>query len=432
MDTFQGSIADNLIENTPLDNTFQLVGNIAPTETAQGNVFATAAASNAALVSGFKAGDNLAGLTAATGGLFSPPGFTTVGNIVAPLTQEWNFEVQKSFGNSTALILNYVGSHGTHETVAFNGINGFCPAAVCPNGWPGLPATQPDGRFATVTDIRTVGISHYNGLSASIQHRFAHGLQLQGNYLWGHSLDEVSNGGLNPFILNGYGNSILNPINDNNLRSSYGNADYDVRQSFSANYVYEIPKGPTAFLKGWQLSGTVFARSGFPFTAVNTAASGELNGLGYGGQVFATYAGGSNYPHCSGPSGTLDGGINPCIPVASFPDFVNTTVGAANQLNTGIVNQRRNQFFGPHYFDTDMTVMKYTQVPHWETAKVGLGVQFFNLFNHPNFASPVNDIGNPDFGQVRSTVNPPTSILGSFLGGDASVRLIQLTAKFNF
>ncbi len=79
-----------------------------------------------------------------------------------------------------------------------------------------------------------------------------------------------------------------------------------------------------------------------------------------------------------------------------------------------------------------MTIMKYTQIPHWETAKLGIGAQFFNLLNHPNFAAPVNDIGSPDFGQVRSTVNPPTSILGSFLGGDASVRLIQLTAKFNF
>jgi hypothetical protein len=96
------------------------------------------------------------------------------------------------------------------------------------------------------------------------------------------------------------------------------------------------------------------------------------------------------------------------------------------------MNQRRNQFYGPHYFDTDMTIMKYTAIPHWETAKFGIGAQFFNLFNHPNFASPVNNVANPQFGQVLSTVNPPTSILGSFLGGDASVRLIQLTAKFNF
>ena len=109
-----------------------------------------------------------------------------------------------------------------------------------------------------------------------------------------------------------------------------------------------------------------------------------------------------------------------------------TGAGASNQLQTGIVNQTRNQFSGPHYWDTDMTLMKYTQMPKWETAKLGIGVQFFNLFNHPNFASPVNDLNSPHFAQVRSTVNPPTSILGSFLGGDASTRLIQLTAKFNF
>jgi hypothetical protein len=80
-----------------------------------------------------------------------------------------------------------------------------------------------------------------------------------------------------------------------------------------------------------------------------------------------------------------------------------------------------------------MTIMKYTRIPHWETAKLGIGAQFFNLFNHPNFQSPINNVNNTgSFGDVLGTVNPPTSILGSFLGGDASTRLIQLTAKFNF
>jgi Carboxypeptidase regulatory-like domain len=454
MDTFQGSIADSLIQNAPLDNIFEVFGNLSPTETTQGNAFATAAASNAALVAGFNSGANLTALQNATGGLFSPPSFTTVGHVVAPMTQEWNFEIQKSFGNSTSLIVNYVGNHGIHETMGFNNLNAFCPTSdvfgngiYCPNGFAGISATQPDARFLTVNDIRTVGISHYNGLNVTVQHRFAHGLQLQGNYQWGHSLDEVSNGGLNPFIFNGYGNSLLNPVNDNNLRQfNYGNADYDVRHSFSANYVYEIPKGPTAFLKGWQLSGTVFARTGFPYTAIDTAASGDLSGYGYGGPVFANYNG-SGHPGCSGPKGSLDQGIIPCISTSGFTDIAaGQTINSATgnpygpdgaQLGeipgyAGGINQRRNQFYGPHYFDTDMTVMKYTQMPHWETAKVGVGVQFFNLFNHPNFASPVNDISNPNFGQVRSTVNPPTSILGSFLGGDASVRLIQLTAKFNF
>jgi hypothetical protein len=69
-----------------------------------------------------------------------------------------------------------------------------------------------------------------------------------------------------------------------------------------------------------------------------------------------------------------------------------------------------------------------------ERASLGFGVQFFNLFNHPNFDQPINDIsnGNNQFGLIQRTVNTPTSILGSFLGGDASPRLIQLKAQFKF
>jgi hypothetical protein len=184
-------------------------------------------------------------------------------------------------------------------------------------------------------------------------------------------------------------------------------------------------------LKGWQLSGTLFTRSGLPYTVVNTGASNELGGLGYGAAVYANYAGPASTPVCNSP-GSVSAG--PCLSSSLFPDVA---AGGANgpaqaQLNTGTENQRRNQFFGPHYFDTDMTVMKYTNIPHMETAKLGVGVQFFNLFNHPNFEGPVNDVNNASFGHVLDTVNTPTSILGSFLGGDASPRLIQLTVKFNF
>ena len=76
--------------------------------------------------------------------------------------------------------------------------------------------------------------------------------------------------------------------------------------------------------------------------------------------------------------------------------------------------------------------MKNTKLPKWESANLGIGLQFFNLFNHPNFNLPSNDITNPFFGTVQATVNPPTSILGSFLGGDASARLIQVKAQFTF
>ena len=194
------------------------------------------------------------------------------------------------------------------------------------------------------------------------------------------------------------------------------------------NYVYELPKGPTALLKGWQLSGTLFARSGLPYTVVNGGASGILSSFGYGSAAFANFSG-TSAPSCNSPSSVTSG---PCLSASSFPDLAAGGNVGQNQLNSGTELQRRNQFFGPKYFDTDMTVMKYTQIPHWETGKLGLGAQFFNLFNHPNFESPVNDINNGSFGHVLDTVNTPTSILGSFLGGDASPRLVQLTLKLNF
>ncbi len=444
MDTFPGQIADSLSENAPVYNLFEnnfgpAVGGtfgsyqaLAPGQGAvaalgiAGNGFDTQAAANSTFNSAFASGGTLASILASDP-LFAPPNFDNAGKIHAPITYEWNFEIQHQIGNSTSISLNYVGNHGTHQTVFENGINGYCPTVVCTNGWLNLPAAQPDARFGTVAEIQTVANSNYNGLSLSFQHRFNAGLQFQVNYSYSHALDEISNGGFNGFG----GQSILSPVVDGNLKAfNYGNADYDTRHYVSANYVYEIPKGPTPFLKGWQLSGTLFARSGLPYTVVNSAVTNTLGGFGYGGPAFATIAGNS-YPGCSGPGGTEDGGFNPCINTSLFPDFSNVN-GPSNQLLTNITNQRRNQFFGPHYFDTDMTIMKYTAIPRLETAKIGVGAQFFNLFNHPNFANPVNDINNSLFGDVISTVNPPTSILGSFLGGDASTRLIQLTVKINF
>jgi hypothetical protein len=471
MDTFPGQVADSLSSNTPVLNAFpfNIFNNLSPQQVANGgNVFSTASISNTALTQGFNSGQTLSQIQTAAGeagGVFAPPGFNNVSAINAPEYWEWNFEVQHAIGNNTSFIINYVGNHGYHETAFFNNQNAFCPGSVCPAGFPGLPTTQPDQRFGTVNQIETAAVSNYNGLTFTAQHRFGYGLQMQFNYTWSHALDEISNGGFNGFIANngsiGRVGSLLNPINDNNLSQfNYGNADYDTRQYVSMNYVYELPKGPTMLLKGWQLSGTLFARTGLPYTVVNTGASSILSGMGYGSAVLANYAGPSSHPVCNSPSSTTSG---PCLSASVFPDIAAgqaidpATVSAQNPngsaygpgqaqlgyLTSGVTgtgpgyapgtqSQRRNQFSGPHYFDTDLTIMKYTKIPHWESAKLGIGAQFFNLFNHPNFEGPVNDINSGNFGNVLDTVNTPTSILGSFLGGDASPRLIQLTMKFNF
>ena len=117
----------------------------------------------------------------------------------------------------------------------------------------------------------------------------ANGL-FQVNYTYGHALDEVSNGGPAQFTA---GSSEF-PQDPFNLRGSYGAADYDVRHSFNANYVWQLPvktmlhgRGPDYLVKGWQVSGTIFARTGFPYTVIDLAESGNLARNNFDGTIYS-------------------------------------------------------------------------------------------------------------------------------------------------
>ncbi len=433
-DSFPATIADSLLNNPPFNNFFQ-VGQapLAPGET--GNQSTLAAQANSAFVQDFATGQTLAQIQAANP-LFVPPSFTNATRrIIAPQYQEWNLEFQQGFGRATTLSLNYVGNHGVHEAVQNPGLNAFCdgvtptPASSClaslgSTAFAGLPTAPIDPRFGTVTEVATMANSNYNGLTASLRHQF-HSLQVQANYTWSHALDEVSNGGFLQYTLD-TNISVLSPQNPFNLRQyNYGNADYDTRHYFSMNYVWQIPRfwGPAAIFGDWTVSGTIFARTGLPFTVVDGNATSILAANNFGGSalndngafIFANYLGGA-------PSQCNSNAVNtPCLTTAMFSPAM-----------SGLGQQRRNQFYGPNYFDTDFTVMKNFKIPRWESGRLGLGVQFFNLFNHPNFDQPVGDVSNPQFGLINTTVSTPTSILGSFLGGDASPRLIQLKATLSF
>ncbi len=246
-------------------------------------------------------------------------------------------------------------------------------------------------------------------------------LLLQFNYTYSHALDEISNGGILGFNA---GQSILSPTNPHNLKQNYGNSDYDSRHNLTASYVLTIPywHGPHVLTDGWIASGTVFHHTGFPFTVTDSTVSNAITN--YGSRIFAKQL--RNVSMCGGPSifNFATGGGNPC-PIVNPRNY--TTPTAFGQ-------QMRNQTYGPAYTDTDLSILKTFGIPKWSSANVQLGAQFFNILNHPNFASPSSDINpsNSTAGFITSTVNTPTSILGSGLGGDASPRLIQLKGVFTF
>lgn len=428
-DSFPATVVDNFSENPPLFNQFIVTGALAPGT--PGNMFTTAINSNSAFTSGFASGGTLASIQAADP-FFSPPGVeSSLNRIRQPRYQEWNLQVEQNVGWNTVLSANYVGNHGIFEGILDEGLNAFST-----HGFGGLPAAPPDPRFSTVTTILSGAVSNYNGLVASLNHSFNRGLAFGLNYTWSHSLDEVSNGGLLPFSATTV-TSPLTTFNPFNIRANYGNSDYDVRHYFSANYVWDnalrhlFRWGPNQVFGGWTFSGTLFARSGLPFSVVDSAISGGLNGQNLGGATLAQIVGPTTSGSCGKSNATPNattGIVGTCLNPAGFAD--------PTSLN---FNQERNQFRGPNYFDTDFTVQKAIKLR--ERLQLAFAVQFFNLFNHPNFDLPVNDFaaraapgaanaGN--FGTITRTVNTPTSILGSFLGGDASPRLIQLKASLKF
>jgi hypothetical protein len=244
---------------------------------------------------------------------------------------------------------------------------------------------------------------------------------VQANYTWSHALDEISNAGFLPYNFN-TNESVLNAQDPFNLRRyNYGNADYDTRNYFSLNYVWTTPvfRGWVGAIADWTVSGTVFARSGLPFTVIDSTASGVLAGFNYGAiggtSIFA------NQVNPAPISCNRSAVTTPCFTTAQFTPATN-----------GFGSQRRNQVYGPNFFDTDLTLTKNFKFPRWEGANLGIGFQFFNLFNHANFDQPNGDVQNPQLGLSTLTANTPTSILGSFLGGDASPRIIQVKASLSF
>lgn len=74
----------------------------------------------------------------------------------------------------------------------------------------------------------------------------------------------------------------------------------------------------------------------------------------------------------------------------------------------------------------------YKAIPLAEKYRLIVGISFFNMLNHPNFAPPVDNISSGAFGQIQSTVSQPTSPYGDDAGSAVSGRVIQTLVKLSF
>jgi hypothetical protein len=196
-------------------------------------------------------------------------------------------------------------------------------------------------------------------------------------------------------------------------------------------------------LNGWQVSGSVFWRSGLPFSVLSAPYSANGNGIvnGSGAEFASVVPNAPLYEHNPIPGVTQPGSIqwlNPNAFVSSVDPSTGACLDGDTPQNCQFGTLGRNALRGPDFFWSDFYLTKWFALS--ERVKLRLEAQFFNVFNHANFALP-SDVyagipGKPStqvgFGALTYTTSPPTGLLGVGLGGDSSPRMIALHARLEF
>ncbi|MGA2855694.1 MAG: carboxypeptidase-like regulatory domain-containing protein [Candidatus Sulfotelmatobacter sp.] len=448
-DILPGTVADLIGTNPPYDKTFQggVLGSVGGTAIAPGvpssAVDATSAA-NQVFTSGFPQGQlSCASPQSSPASCLPPVAITAVpdGKLHAPYFMEWSLGMEHQFGTTASVQAQYVGTRAVNQpySTQVNGYQTVCQGCFAP--FPYLQSTDP--RFGAVTQFSTGANSHYNGLQLTGMKRLGHGLQGQINYTWSRCMDTVSNGGFLSFSAGG----ILSPL-PGNLARDYGPCDYDIRHNLNAQYVYQLPVRVRSHslgyvLNGWQISGTAFWHSGVPFSVLSTPYSANGNGIvqGSGPQFASVVPGVAPYEHHPIPGVTQAGTIqwlNPDAFVSAVDPSTGQCYGGDSSQNCQFGNLGRNALRGPNFLWSDFYLTKW--FPLSEHMKLRFEGQFFNVFNHPNFALPsmvqAGIPGNPStqsgFGALTYTTSPPTGLLGVGLGGDSSPRMIAFQARLEF
>jgi Carboxypeptidase regulatory-like domain len=448
-DILPGAVADLIGMNPPYDKTFQggVLGTVGGTAIAPGvpnsAVDATVSA-NQIFTSGFPQGQlSCSSPQSSPASCLPPVAITAVpdGKLHAPYFMEWSLGMEHEFGTTASVQVQYVGTRAVNQPYSSQ-VNGYQTA--CRGCFAPFPYLQPtDPRFGAVTQFSTGANSHYNGLQLTAMKRLGHGLQGQVNYTWSRCMDTVSNGGFLPFSAGG----ILSPL-PGDLSRDYGPCDYDIRHNLNAQYVYQLPvKIRSHFLayalNGWQISGTAFWHSGVPFSVLSTPYSANGNGIvqGSGPQFASVVPGVSLYEHhpISGvtQAGTLQW-LNPDAFVSAVDPSTGQCYGGDSPQNCQFGNLGRNALRGPDFLWSDFYLTKWFALT--EHVKLRFEGQFFNVFNHPNFALPnMVQAGIPrspstqsGFGALTYTTSPPTGLLGVGLGGDSSPRMIAFQARVEF
>jgi hypothetical protein len=382
------------------------------------------------------------------------PGCNTVGSVglfglevprrfVVPNTQQWNLTIQRDLGHRWVLEVGYVGTKGTHLRETRDAIQSLRASASNPviihdaNGTPFSITTNTFNNAIARTP--TPGLNGYSGyqLFANDAYSHYHSLQTTVSRHWGRGYFQAAYTFSKSTDATSTGNTAFNTAyNDqSNINASRGLSDYDRPHRLTVSYVYDLPfyRAATGFkgaaLGGWGVSGVTILQSGVPFSVFDSGAGTGFLGAGSTPLLGASLAPGAKIS--SGlTSGSITNRINGYLNPAAFttaPLLYPTQCGSdPNFCTTDFGNLGRNIYRGPFQQNWDFSLVKHFKLT--ERQDLRFTADFFNLWNHPNFANPtVTDIE-----AYLAAPTDPNNPFGKIVSSSGTPRLIQFSLRWAF
>jgi hypothetical protein len=336
--------------------------------------------------------------------------------------------------------VGYVGSSGINLADIYHNVNtaslatpsnsfsglctGVAPNQIC-NTAGNATSRVPYLGFAAsgLTETEFNGYSSYNSLQVTLRHQFSHGLSMQAAYTWSQSLSDLNGG-------------VANGNDASDLSQQYGRTWFNRPNRFIVNYSYDLPFGKGLqglegkLVGGWNVSGVTVVQSGDAITFVDSSA-----GAAYGtsGNTTTAY---SRAQLCPGATngdilthGSVESRLNGYFNTDAFCTAPLVPYGAPGATDFG--DSGPGAVLGPGQFNSDISIIKNTQIT--EQLRMQFRADFYNAFNHPEFADPAGSNAAPTFIDVSSTfVSPRPPTFGSIGSTIANPRLIQFGVHFFF
>jgi hypothetical protein len=322
-----------------------------------------------------------------------------------PHNLQWNVDVQRSIGSNYDIDVAYVGNHGYDLSYAGVDLNQVPESALSANDL----NSKPYPLFTNISGPINTAVSNYNALQAQMNKRMAYGLEFNVNYTWSHFLDDLDTSGF------GSREGYQNYQNAFSPASNYSNGNFDIRNMFKGQAIYQLPvgKGKQFLNNNWIVDELI---GGWQVSSVWVVEGGNPIGITTGGNNSSNNQSGSYTQEANRVAG-----VN-----LNLPGSTKSRLNEWYNLDALVVpapftygNFLRNTVYGPGVVNIAASLGKTFDLWPERNVKMLIRGDAGNVINRPSFGQPGNNAIGP--GQTAN-------ITGTSIGG----RQIQLYAKISF